>query len=315
MLNVSSKLRDYTFSPQAGVLALVEFLLVGLSGQIAAALARRGAQSTAALFYIVSLTSLLFFIIHSVVAIKRRRWEPWFSLLAVVVIFFLAQSLAGLLVSLYPALKGWSLARITLWLDNSIKAQFAYLVFAGGLTLAAVYGYMRTFGIKLAAIGLRRPRWSDLAYGLIAAPIYFFIYLLTVAVISHFVPTLDVNQSQQLGFDNVHGAFALSLAFVSLVILPPLTEEILMRGLLYTSLKKAMPVIYAGVLTSALFAVAHLPEGGSGGPLYIAAIDTFILSLALVYLREKTDGLWSSMTLHAVKNGIAFVALFVVHLR
>jgi membrane protease YdiL (CAAX protease family) len=32
-------------------------------------------------------------------------------------------------------------------------------------------------------------------------------------------------------------------------------------------------------------------------------------------LREKTGGLWSSMTLHAIKNGIAFVALFVLHAR
>jgi membrane protease YdiL (CAAX protease family) len=51
----------------------------------------------------------------------------------------------------------------------------------------------------------------------------------------------------------------------------------------------------------------------SGGLLYIAGLDTFILSLFLIYLREKTDGLWASMALHALKNGVAFVALFVLH--
>ena len=66
--------------------------------------------------------------------------------------------------------------------------------------------------------------------------------------------------------------------------------------------------------TSLLFAAGHLAEGGSAGLLYIAAIDTFSLSLVLIYLREKTDGLWASMTLHALKNGIAFVALFALHL-
>jgi membrane protease YdiL (CAAX protease family) len=89
----------------------------------------------------------------------------------------------------------------------------------------------------------------------------------------------------------------------------------MMRGLLYSSLRKAMPVVTAGVVTSALFAIAHLPEGGSGGPLYIAALDTFVLGLVLVYLRQKTDGLWASMSLHALKNGIAFIALFLVHVR
>jgi membrane protease YdiL (CAAX protease family) len=76
-----------------------------------------------------------------------------------------------------------------------------------------------------------------------------------------------------------------------------------------------MPVLSAALLTSAIFAAAHLPEGGSGGPLYIAAIDTFILSLVLIYLRIKTGNLWASITLHALKNGVAFVALFVLHVK
>ncbi len=236
-------------------------------------------------------------------------------MLAVILIYFLSQAVAGLLISLYPALRGWSLARITLWLDNSVSAQFAYFAITGGLILGSVYAYLRAFNISPAAIGLRRPRWSDLLYGLAALPLYFVLYVVTVGLVSHFVPGLNINQTQDLGFNNVHGALALSLTFASLVILPPLTEEIMMRGLLYSSLRKAMPVVTAGVVTSALFAIAHLPEGGSGGPLYIAALDTFVLGLVLVYLRQKTDGLWASMSLHALKNGIAFIALFLVHVR
>ena len=87
------------------------------------------------------------------------------------------------------------------------------------------------------------------------------------------------------------------------------------RGLLYSSLKKAMPIAGAAVITSLIFAAAHLPEGGAAGPLYVAAIDTFILSLVLVYLREKTGSLWSSITLHSFKNGVAFVLLFVLHIN
>ena len=58
--------------------------------------------------------------------------------------------------------------------------------------------------------------------------------------------------------------------------------------------------IAAARLGDELFAVAHLPEGGAAGPLYIAALDTFVLSLVLIYLREKTGSLWASITLHAV---------------
>jgi membrane protease YdiL (CAAX protease family) len=159
---------------------------------------------------------------------------------------------------------------------------------------------------------MRLPILSDAAYGLAAVPIYMGLYLLTVAVISYVVPGLDIQQEQQLGFNGTYAGFELVLVFLSLVILPPLVEEILIRGFLYSSLKKALPILSAAVTTSLIFAIAHLPEGGEVGPLYIAAIDTFVLSLVLIYLREKTGGLWASMTLHGLKNGFAFVLLFIL---
>jgi membrane protease YdiL (CAAX protease family) len=122
-----------------------------------------------------------------------------------------------------------------------------------------------------------------------------------------------VEQSQELGFNPV-GTVELILTFISLVILPPLVEELLMRGYLYTSLKKKLSKIAAALVTSVIFAAAHL-QFGSGAPLlWVAAIDTFVLSLFLVSLREKTGGLWASMTLHATKNLIAFMSLFIFHI-
>jgi membrane protease YdiL (CAAX protease family) len=141
-------------------------------------------------------------------------------------------------------------------------------------------------------------------------PVYLGIYLVAYAIIKHLVPGLNVNEKQQLGFNNISGAKEMILTFISLVILPPIGEEILFRGFLYSSLKKNLPIVVAVLGTCTIFAIGHLPEGGAAGPLYIAAIDTFVLSLVLIYLREKTGGLWASMTLHGLKNCIAFVALY-----
>jgi membrane protease YdiL (CAAX protease family) len=71
-----------------------------------------------------------------------------------------------------------------------------------------------------------------------------------------------------------------------------------------------MPFIRAALLTSALFAVPHLLEG-NGSLLWIGGMDTFVLSLALCYLREKTGSLWAPVALHMLKNGVAYLALFV----
>ncbi len=247
--------------------------------------------------------------------VPRVPWSVWLGLIFVILVFVGSQFFGGLLVSVYPWLKHWSGSQASDWLNNSVTAQFFFILLAESFTIGAIYWFLKRRRLGLAIIGLKRPRWSDLGYALLAVPAYYFIYLLTVGVVSHYVTGLNVNQQQQIGFNNVHGAFPLVLTFISLVILPPLAEEIMVRGFLYSTLKKAMPLAGAVVVTSGLFAAAHLPEGGAAGPLYIAALDTFVLSLVLIYLREKTGSLWASITLHATKNGIAYLALFAFHLK
>ncbi|MCA9350925.1 CPBP family intramembrane metalloprotease [Candidatus Saccharibacteria bacterium] len=37
-----------------------------------------------------------------------------------------------------------------------------------------------------------------------------------------------------------------------------------------------------------------------------------MFSFALIYVFEKTQNLWAAIVLHALKNGIAFVGLFIL---
>lgn len=242
-------------------------------------------------------------------------WRPAPAVLYVLGVFYASQIIGGILLYLYPTVLGWSAARTSAWITTSVSAQFAYILFAETLSIAAIYWFLKFYNVGFPAIGLSRPRLKYLWYGLAAVPFYYLLYIATVGVASSLISGLDIEQKQQIGFDSVHGAPQLIMTFISLVILPPLAEEIMVRGFLYSSLKKAMKIRYAVVLTSLIFAAAHLPEGGAAGPLYIAALDTFVLSLVLIYLREKTGSLWPSITLHAIKNGIAFTALFILHAR
>ncbi len=246
--------------------------------------------------------------------ITRVPWNPWGAVVFAVLVFYGAQIIAAIVISIYPWLHHWTSDEAAAWLKASVGAQFGYILLAESLTLGAIYLFLRRYKQGFASIGLRRPRWRDVVYGLAAVPPYFLLYIFTVGVASALIPGLDINQPQEIGFTDVHGSLALAVTFVSLVVLPPFAEEIVVRGLLYTSFKKALPVVGAVIATSAIFAIAHLPEGGAAGPLYIAALDTFVLSLVLIYLREKTGGLWASITLHAIKNGIAYFILFIAPL-
>ncbi len=167
---------------------------------------------------------------------------------------------------------------------------------------------------SFAAIGLnRKPILKDFLYAVLAAVAYFVIYLFILSVITKLIPSLNIEQKQELGFDNV-AKYQLPLVFLSLVILPPIIEEITARGLLYSGLRNKYKIPQAALLTSFLFAIAHL-QAGSGNPLlWVAAIDTFILSFVLIYVKEKTGSLWSSIALHGIKNLIAFMSIYVWHL-
>lgn len=239
-------------------------------------------------------------------------WRPVPAVVYTVAVFLLSQILAGILLSIYPMLRHWSDSHITDWLSNSVPAQFGYVVLAEGISLLLVYAWLHHFRMRFPAIGLNRLRLRYVGYGIMAVPVYYLLFVAATALLTQFLPSLNLDQKQEIGFNHVQGFVPLVLTFISLVVLPPLTEEIMVRGLLYGSLRKGLSFLWATLLTSAIFAAAHLPEGGASGPLWIAALDTFMLSLVLCYTREKTGSLWPGITLHAIKNGIAFTALFII---
>ncbi len=236
---------------------------------------------------------------------------PFVVVFIVVAVFFIAQYTASLLVSIYPFAAGYNSAQASTWLDNSITAQFVYVVLAEAFTVGLIYLLLKHYNRGLRTLGLNSPKWKYLLFALIAYPVYLLIYFLLFNILSHVFTGLNVNQVQQIGFNSVHGSYQLILTFISLVILPPIAEEVLFRGFMFEGLKRSMSPVLAGVITSAIFAAAHLPEGASH-LLWIGALDTFTLSLVLVYLKQKTKSLWPGIILHALKNLVAFISLFLL---
>ncbi len=238
------------------------------------------------------------------------------SLLSVVVIYYVLPIIAALLVYWYAGVfLHMPHNEIVSWLGDSISAQFVFMLLAQGMTLVLLYVLLRRFRWSLRDIGLSKPKWIHPLIGVAAAVPYLLLYALLVTVVSNLVSGFDSQQAQDIGFHNVSGAAQLTMTFISLVVLPPLVEEITMRGFLYTGLRKWLPRIAAALVVSVLFGAAHLTEGGSAGPLWVGAIDTFALSMILIGLRELTGNLWAGITLHALKNGVAFVALFILTVR
>jgi len=242
-----------------------------------------------------------------------RNWViACFVLLSVVFLYFFSQAIAAVAIGIYAALQHWTATQIAAWLNNSVAVQFAYSLLADGMLVVGVAVVLRVLKWRWSTIGLTKPLLWHVLLGLFAAVPYYIIYIVALAVVSALVPGFNPAQKQDIGFQSAQGTVPLILTFISLAVLPPIAEELTMRGLLYTGLKKWLPKLIAAFAVSALFGAAHLAEGGAAGPLWVGALDTFVLSMVLISLREITGNLWAGIVLHAVKNTIAFATIFLI---
>ncbi len=91
------------------------------------------------------------------------------------------------------------------------------------------------------------------------------------------------------------------------IFIAPICEEIAFRGFLYPSLRPWTGRIIAAILTSVPFAFLHAQQvGHAWGPLTLV----FIVSLVLVWVRERTNSVACSALVHACYNLSIFAVIF-----
>ena len=186
---------------------------------------------------------------------------------------------------------------------------FSYAPF----TLALAYPFYRRYLPVLQEkfwrfIGYTRSlKLKDVGGALVGYAVYFILSALILLVVQAAFHGLDLNQKQALGISVPSTSFDLITTFIVLVIVPPLVEETLFRGVLFSTIRRGYAVPITAVVTSLVFGAAHLNEA-AGGALNVGLfLDTFSLSLVLCYLRIRTGALWSGMLLHGLKNFVAFL--------
>ena len=93
------------------------------------------------------------------------------------------------------------------------------------------------------------------------------------------------------------------LLILVMVVIAPLYEEIMFRGILWSAIREQVVgrngVILASVVTSVLFAIIHLQYA-----VYEMSV-IFILALLLSYARAKSGSLLLPIIIHMINNGVA----------
>jgi membrane protease YdiL (CAAX protease family) len=92
--------------------------------------------------------------------------------------------------------------------------------------------------------------------------------------------------------------------FIVGVIFAPLVEEIFFRGFLFQGFRQRYGWIKAMLLSSAIFAIAHLDP--------VALIPTFVLGNVLAYLYHRSNSIWPGTILHFLVNSFGLVGAYFV---
>ena len=273
--------------------------------------------------------------------VTKQSWSASQAVLISILAYIVAQLFVAIAVVGYTLIKGQNIPE-----DDFISVPWVSLVLTGisalGI-LTTILLFFRYEHFKLKDLGFVMPKPKD-TFKIVGVYIVYVIVLTAIlGAISYLVPSFNLDESQDVGFKNALG-WQLVMAFIGLVVITPIAEEMLFRGFLYKGLKgdgsgKLMLIIglllalilvllgsieasLAILVLTILSYIIYYKNHRFGATIFVSmlfglvhmqwnvAVDTFILSLALVWLVEKTGNLWSAIALHSLKNFMAFIFVF-----
>ena len=173
------------------------------------------------------------------------------------------------------------------------ESAMLFTAVSGLLAIGVILLFYRIRRKKLGdALWLRRVEGLGLLSGAALAPA---LYLaVTVAMMALPEAWLDSYAEASSG---VSGGGVIGI--VAVVLVAPVVEEFIFRGLIMTRLAQAMPGWLAAALSAAIFGLCH------GHPVWFAY--TFVLGVLFGLMDLRLGSIWPSILAHMVFNGVGQV--------
>lgn len=207
--------------------------------------------------------------------------------------YFLGQLVVGLLLGVGLAIAGQMIGSAQM-LAVAIASQLF------GLLLAVGYLALRR-RLTWRILGPRRPSMLLVAIGLgVGIGGTFFAYLLNGALSVMFDAEAPVEQ--QLLQDILAGGWATALAMVAGVVVAPIAEEFIFRGLIFQALRRRIGLWLAACISAAVFTAVHV-EIALSQPL--ALVGLFALGVLFAWTFHRSGSLLVPILAHAVFNAIS----------
>jgi len=218
--------------------------------------------------------------------------------------FWLGVSLVTIVAEeLYGDLPNWQSAIV----DNVVSCVGATLMAAVIIVLARAHFARRLkgFGLNIRAFPrdmVAAPLYLLAVWPLIRAVVWLTVYFAQLASGHEY----QIQQHKQLEVVTEHPQLVLRILVVAgAVVIGPLFEELLFRGLIQTMIRSFLfevgnRVWLAIAFSSGLFVIMH--QDRSHWP------ALFVLGLCMGYAYEKSGSLWRPIFIHAIFNATAVIA-------
>ena len=155
--------------------------------------------------------------------------------------------------------------------------------------------------LALQALGFRRFRLGNALFLVIILMIVIFgVNTLYSYLITVFHLNVQTNDQLLLQQSKVAPLSTYATLFAA-VFIAPFCEEVFFRGFVFPGLRHGMSLVWAIIISSLLFGVAHADPGSF--PVL------FVIGLALAFLRWRIQSIWPCIILHMLNNGIAALAI------
>lgn len=201
---------------------------------------------------------------------------------------------------LISKLFGFSLANaIGLHSNNFIVLVIFIIAGSALITCAIIILKMKSLGQRWVSLGFRGFVWyKALLYGL-GWPFVLLAVLIPVVFISQSLGMTPPGETTKSSVINSGGMLP---AIILASVIAPIVEEILFRGILFSSISRKYGATVGVILSSLVFALAHI------NPLQM--ITAIILGPYLCLIFMRTKSIYPGMILHSVHNGlVTYIAL------
>ncbi len=177
-----------------------------------------------------------------------------------------------------------------------------FSVGAGGVLVVIFAGlFSQAQGMTSAQVfHLDRPGWVVAGLAIVAS----LSSQVPAGLLTSISAQLKPPSEQWIDFYNSHlpiGGLETGLAYASVVVLGPLAEELIYRGLLYRIFRRHWGVLPSAVLSALIFGLAH------GEPWYLFGLVGLGVLFALVY--EYSGSLTAAAVAHAAHNAFGMTVI------